>query len=282
MQPTTRGLLSYAQAGPTLKEQHGDGGLIVREELIGDCRLILGDCLEVMPALGAVDHVISDPPYEQAMHDLHNSAEFRRIDGGSERKHFTFSGIDEIRPKLLDCIDAQCAGWFLAFCTAEGVGAWRSEIWGKRTTKFKTTCIWVKPDCTPKLNGQGPAVGYEPFITTWAGKGHAKWNAGGKRGVYKHNVNPPDRQGEHPTEKPWRLFCEILTDFTNPGQTILDPFMGSGTTLVACAKLGRKGIGIEIDPDYFEIACKRVEEAYRQPDLFVEPPKPAVQEGFDL
>ena len=59
--------------------------------------------------------------------------------------------------------------------------------------------------------------------------------------------------------------------------TCLDPTMGSGTTLVACAKLGRKGIGIEIDPGYFDIACKRVEEAYRQPDFFVEPPKPAEQ-----
>ena len=64
------------------------------------------------------------------------------------------------------------------------------------------------------------------------------------------------------------------------GETILDPFMGSGTTLVACAKLGRRGVGIEIDPDYFEIACRRVEEAYRQPDLFIPPPEKPVQEGF--
>ena len=58
--------------------------------------------------------------------------------------------------------------------------------------------------------------------------------------------------------------------------------MGSGTTLVACAKLGRKGIGIELDPEYFDIACKRVEEAYAQPDLFVAPPPTPTQRGFDL
>ena len=146
--------------------------------------------------------------------------------------------------------------------------------------KFKTTCPWIKPDCAPKFNGQGPAVGYEPFVTVWAGKGHAKWNAGGKRGVYTHNVNPPDRHGGHPTEKPWRLFAELLTDFTKPDETILDPFMGSGTTLVACAKMGRKGIGIELDESYYEIACKRVEEAYKQPDLFVAPPSKPVQESM--
>lgn len=78
------------------------------------------------------------------------------------------------------------------------------------------------------------------------------------------------------------MFVELLQDFTNAGETILDPFMGSGTTLVACAKLGRKGIGIELDPDYFDIACQRVEEAYRQPDLFVEPPAKLKQEAMDL
>ena len=247
---------------------------IKKDVTIGNCRLILGDCLSVMPLLGKVGHVISDPPFEQLMHDLHKKAVFRRKDGGVARKHFEFDGIDEIRPELVRLIGLQCEGWFLAFCTAEGVFNWRSEIVSQGTSKFKTTCIWVKPDCAPKFNGQGPAVGYEPFVTVWAGDGVAKWNAGGKRGVYKHNTNPPDRQGEHPTEKPWRLFVELLNDFTKPNETILDPFMGSGTTLVACAKLGRKGIGIELDPDYFEIACKRVQAAYDQPDLFVEPPAP--------
>lgn len=65
------------------------------------------------------------------------------------------------------------------------------------------------------------------------------------------------------------------------GHTILDPFMGSGTTGVACAKLGRRFIGIEIEPKYFDIACKRIEDAYKQPDLFIERPKP-VQEAMAL
>ena len=73
-------------------------------------------------------------------------------------------------------------------------------------------------------------------------------------------------------------FADLLRDFTQPGHTILDPFMGSGTTGVACQKLGRAFIGIELDPEYFAIACKRVDEAMRQPDLFIAPPVKSVQE----
>jgi site-specific DNA-methyltransferase (adenine-specific)/modification methylase len=85
----------------------------------------------------------------------------------------------------------------------------------------------------------------------------------------------------HPTQKPVALM-EWCLGFLPDAKTILDPFMGSGTTLVACQKMGRAGTGIELDPDYFEIACKRVDEATRQPDLFIEPTPKPIQEGFDL
>jgi DNA modification methylase len=106
------------------------------------------------------------------------------------------------------------------------------------------------------------------------------WKKGGT-GVfcYYKQFPPPSRMTEndgkvaHPTQKPLALMEWCLGKIK--GETILDPFMGSGTTLVACANLGRKGIGIEIDERYFDTACRRVEEAYRQPRLFTEPaPKP--------
>jgi len=91
-----------------------------------------------------------------------------------------------------------------------------------------------------------------------------------------------DSYFNHPTQKPIKLIEDLINYWGAP-ETILDPFMGSGTTLVACAKLGRKGIGIEIDPDYFEIACKRVRDAYAQPDMFIEPPKQEIkQEALEL
>jgi len=253
-----------------------------RKEVIGDCTLYLGDCLSIMKELGKVDHVICDPPYENSLHAVKAHLSNLRKDSGPELKEINFSGIDEIRQDIVDQVGELCQGWFITFCTIEGVARW-ADVINPSPMKYKRACVWIKPDCTPQLNGQGPAQGCECFIVSWCGKGHAKWNAGGKRGVYKHTVNPPDRHGKHPTEKPWRLFHEILTDFTNHGQTILDPFAGSGTTLVACAKLGRAGIGIELDPEYFDIACARVEDAYRQPDLFVQLDKTEpTQEGFDL
>lgn len=89
-----------------------------------------------------------------------------------------------------------------------------------------------------------------------------------------------DELNEHPSQKPIRLLRTLCGDFTEHGSTILDPFMGSGTTGVACAKLGRRFIGIELEPRYFDIACKRIDDAYRQPRLFKdEPPKPK-QESF--
>ena len=78
----------------------------------------------------------------------------------------------------------------------------------------------------------------------------------------------------HPTQKPLALLSWCIEKLPDNAHTILDPFMGSGTTGVACVKLGRKFIGIEIEPKYFDIACKRIRDAYAQPDFFVAPPAP--------
>jgi len=85
----------------------------------------------------------------------------------------------------------------------------------------------------------------------------------------------PPRDRCHPNEKPLGLVQLFIDLHSKPGQVVLDPFMGSGTTLVACAQSGRHGIGIELDEDHFNTACRRVEEAYRSPQLYSAPqPKP--------
>lgn len=253
-----------------------------RKVVIGGCTLYLGDCLEIMPQLGRVDHFVKDPPYEAIMHEAKGAKARQdlRTDGGSASQELDFAPIDEIRSQVVD-LGTQCDGWFIAFCTPEGVGRW-ADVINASPMKYKRACAWVKPDAMPQMNGQGPGPGFENFVCAWAGRGHSRWNAGGKRGVYVEPCNPRDRTGGHPTEKPWRLMRDILFDFTNPGDLVADPFMGSGTTLVAAALTGRRAIGIEQNPEYFELACRRVQKAVLsaqqlglavpcvQPDMFQE------------
>jgi hypothetical protein len=225
---------------------------------IGRATLYLGDCLEIMPTLGRVSHIICDPPYESSLHDSKNSLQDRlRSDGGPDLKGLNFEAIDDIREAVVSAAAEASSGWFIAFCTVEGTWPWAQAI-NASPLKYKRACAWVKPDSTPQLNGQCPAQGYECFVAAWAGAGHSRWNAGGKRGVYTHCVNGPQRDGRHPTEKPLSLMAEIIADFTSPGDTILDPFMGSGTTGVAAVRARRNFIGIERDPVYFEIARSRL------------------------
>ena len=94
-------------------------------------------------------------------------------------------------------------------------------------------------------------------------------------------LHAKEKNRVHPTQKPVALM-EWCLGFLPDAKTILDPFMGSGTTLVACQRMGRQGTGIELDPDYFDVACRRVDEAARQPDLFVAPEPAPVQGGLEL
>ncbi len=112
-----------------------------------------------------------------------------------------------------------------------------------------------------------PSYAFGEMATTSLNRNAAKWC--GKVG---NTVAVRDRS--HPTQKPVALM-QWCFGFLPEASTILDPFMGSGTTLVACAKMGRAGIGIEVDEGYFETACRRVREAYAQPDLLIaQPPRP--------
>jgi site-specific DNA-methyltransferase (adenine-specific) len=95
-------------------------------------------------------------------------------------------------------------------------------------------------------------------------EGRKHWNGGGHHAVWVCNVE----HGEHPTQKPLKLLLDWVTKFTDKGETVLDPFMGSGTTGLACMRLGRNFIGIEKRPDYFALACRRMAEAPQQANLF--------------
>lgn len=238
---------------------------IIREVTIGDCRLIQGDCLEVMKELGAVDAVVTDPPYgigeSSGKAKTRTSGLSSKINGAS--KYQRDYGDKDWDDKTAD----------EAVNFARSI-AKHSVIFGGNYYDLPPTSCWLVWD---KMNGTTDFADCELAWTNLpkaVRKLSLLWN--GCMRVERHI------EREHPTQKPVRIMEWCIEHLPKDAQTILDPFMGSGTTIVACAKMGRKGIGIELDPDYFDIAVKRVEEAYRQPDLFVAPPKKPEQTGFDL
>ena len=238
--------------------------------------LYLGDCREILPTLGKVDAVVTDPPFEKEAHTPIRRTQKSIRSGVSDALDFE-AITDDLRVLIPAWAASNCDGWLLAFCQVEAVSTWRDAM-EAAGLKYKRGMAWIKPDSSPQFNGQGPAQGYECIASAWCGAGHSKWNAGGKRGVYTHCTNSTTRHGVHPTEKPVSLMSEIIADFTFLGGVVLDPFMGSGTTGVSCVKYGRKFTGIELDPKYFDIACKRISDALKQPDMFVESPKLAAEQ----
>lgn len=236
---------------------------------IGNATLFLGDCREILPTLQPATAVITDPPFEEEAHTLQ-----RRVNRGPKRggslgvtaEPLPFAKIGD-RDAYALCMARASLGWVLAFCQAEAVQEWRESL-EAAGAKYKRAMVWVKPDGMPQYSGDRPGMGYESIVAAWVGSGKSKWNGGGKCGVFTFNKNDGAGPAPHPTTKPRRLMEELVSLFSDAGDTILDPFMGSGTTGMACAALGRKFVGVELDSTYFEIACERVKAAHAQQRLF--------------
>lgn len=247
------------------------------EETIGESRIILGNCLDVLPTLGRVDHVISDPPYEKEAHRAD-----RRVmrKDGLVAGALSFDAITtDTRQAVAAWAAANCDGWFIAFCQAEGVAPWRDCI-ERGGAKYKVPMVWIKPDGMLQFNGQGPGMGFESMVSAWCGKGHSKWNGGGRHGVFTVPKGGGGQPAEHETQKPIRLMSQLVELFTNRGQLVVDPFCGSGSTGVACVRLGRRFIGIELEERHWETTCRRIERAYSEPDMFIERPAAPKQEAM--
>jgi len=237
---------------------------MIRTEVIGNATLYLGNCLDILQTIQGVDHIISDPPYEDELHAA--IGRIRRNDGQAMIEDIGFAGINAVRSDIAKLCVETSNGWVILFTLAEGVRAWRDDLQAAGA-KYDTCLAWVKPDSAPRFNGQGAARGFECAVTAWCAPGYRSWNGGGRRGVFTHNVNG-DRPGGHPTEKPVRLMRELVALYSNPDQMICDAFMGSGTTGVAAMLEGRRFIGIEQCEKWFSVACKRIEDAQRQGVLF--------------
>ena len=166
-----------------------------------------GDCLEAMRHADdkSVDHTICDAPYERHMHvskadKAHPRGRKVRCDGCADIPAVDFDSIEPIRDDAARLMVRLTRGWLIVFCTPEGVAPWRDAI-EAAGGRYKRACVWVKPDAAPQFNGQGPAMGAKNFVTAWCGPGVSRWNGGGKRGVYTHATNPPERDGRHAQDR---------------------------------------------------------------------------------
>src|SRR5437762_3554324 len=151
--------------------------------------------------------------------------------------------------------------WILVFCQVEGAMKWRAALEAAGAV-YKRTCLWVKPDGKPQYSGDRPGIGYESIVACHA-PGRSTWNGGGSHGVFIVNKGGDPRTG-HQTQKPLGLMELLVRLFSDPGELILDPFAGSGTTGVAAIRLGRRFIGWEMKPGYVEVARKRLANAREQ------------------
>lgn len=236
---------------------------MVEPVIIGDCQLYLGDMLDILPTLEDAYEsmgLLTDPPYGiGAARDLRANTQHGNAIAPS--KEYGASDWDN-KPAS----DTQLS--------AARMRAKYQIIFGGNYFELPKTSCWLVWD---KLTGNN---GYADFEMAWTNLQKAcrkvvwQW-----KGMLQHDMKNKEER-VHPTQKPIAVMKWCIDQLPDDC-IILDPFMGSGTTGVACAKMGRKFIGIEIEERYFQIACKRIEEAYKQPDMFVAPPIPKpVQEAL--
>lgn len=229
----------------------------MRIEHIGDATLYLGDCLEVLPTIGKVDAVVTDPPYgigfKYASHD----------DTPENYGKWIWSVIEKAESL---CSDGSPIFVFQAMLNCTNFHEWFPRKW--RILAAAKNFVQMR-----KIAMQ---YSFDPVLVWWT-DGESQWSQGNaNRDFFIANTapvvsDPSNLQREHPCPRPLDQMEHIISQWVRPNSLCIDPFMGSGTTGVACANLGRKFIGIEIEKKYFDIACKRIEIAYQQPRLFDEP-----------
>lgn len=205
---------------------------------IGNATLYLGDCMELLPTLDNVDAVITDPPY-----GIKRDGKPKSTSSHGGHKGYEFLGWDKGRPSkdFFDCIIEKSQLQIV----------WGGNYFADLLPATSKWLFWDKGQRIDQADGE----------LAWT-------SMDGAMRVYLLNRAAIAQDGAvHPTQKPIKLMAWCIEQAGNP-EIILDPFMGSGTTGVAAIQLGRKFIGIEREPKYFDIACKRIEQAVAQPQLF--------------
>jgi site-specific DNA-methyltransferase (adenine-specific) len=242
-----------------------------RKEIIGSAELYLGDCLEVLPTIPSksIDTLWTDPPYGNNNHEGDLNAALNKLRGLESAP--IMNDTPELMREVVDGMLRQAArilkGTSACCCCCSGGGgkqgpsfAWLADRMHSDGLTFFHSVIWDK---------KNPGLGWryrrqhEMIMVAHPTAGEIAWAP--ERGSVRNIVSMmPPRERSHPNEKPVGLVQWFLENHTGAGDVVLDPFMGSGTTGCACARLGRKFIGVEMEEKYFDIARRRIEVAQRQ------------------
>lgn len=239
----------------------GDRLASFRREVIGDCTLYLGDCRDILPLLPPVDAVVTDPPYGVGFkYESHDD---------------TSDGYPDFIWPIIEAAEA---------LTKPGgpVFVWQAQRWIARFHEIFPR-DWRLLIAAKNFVQMRPTVmqyAYDPVVVWWK-EGGEPWRADRQSGFTNRDFVISDCASavsdtkslakQHPCPRQVDVCEHVIGNWCPPGSVVLDPFMGSGTTGVACVRLGRTFIGIEKEPVYFDLACRRLHQARQQPDMFVEP-----------
>ncbi|QHB37291.1 methyltransferase [Gordonia phage Gudmit] len=211
-----------------------------------------GDCREVLLGMDekSVDAVITDPPYTER---THGAAKTNRGKGhGVKAVDFAAITDEDLRTVLAEC-GRVTARWVITSLDYAHAFAFDQEPpTGLRSLRIG---VWVKPNPMPQISADRPGQGWEAISFLHRADTKPAWNGGGKAGVWTH---PVVQNTGHPTSKPLPMVEDWVRLFTNPGETVFDPFAGSGTTLIAAANENRRAIGVELEERYCELIAKRL------------------------
>jgi site-specific DNA-methyltransferase (adenine-specific) len=215
-------------------------------------RLYLGDCLEILPQIEPVDHVITDPPYTDR---THAQAKTNKGAGhGVAAINFAAFTDEQLRHALEVC-GVLSRRWVIS--SLDYAHAAKFDIDPPTGLRSLRIGVWVKDNPMPQISADRPSQGWEAVACFHRADRKPQWNGGGKSGVWRY---PVEQNMGHATAKPLGMVIEWVRLFTDEGDTILDPFAGSGTTGVAAKMNGRKAILIEREEKYCAVAAKRLRE----------------------
>jgi site-specific DNA-methyltransferase (adenine-specific) len=240
---------------------------MVEPVIIGNATLYLGNCLDIMPTLGKIDAVVTDPPYLVSKGGFASNLQLDGGFGGWMKDYGNGGDIvlcdlnfSDWMPVVFNALSDQAHAYFMT--NGRNLSAMQAagEDAGFR---IHTVLVWDKRAALPNKYYQNVT---EFGLFMFKGKAKTINNPGSKNLV---SIFQRD-ESEHPTEKPVELMRYWIGNSSAPDDMILDPFMGSGTTGVAAVQMNRHFVGIEREPKYFDIACKRIEDAQRQGDMFIQ------------